>query len=124
MVENTHIDGYGISRSTFTRKLIVCCSRLKREVVRFFCCLFTALVRAFGRLTHERLRNLSQRFCRTPLGEWSACRKGQHCTEIRGQTSMPSAGFEPTISASKRLASKKLIGENCILMSYLFILVF
>jgi hypothetical protein len=42
---------------------------------------------------------------RTPLGEWSACRRDlyltKHDTHNR-QISMPPVGFEPTISAGKR----------------------
>jgi hypothetical protein len=42
---------------------------------------------------------------RTPLNEWSACRRDlyltTHNTQNR-QSSVPSAGFEPTISAGQR----------------------
>ena len=51
---------------------------------------------------------------RTPLDEWSARRRGLylHNTQHSQQISMPSVGFEPTISASERpqtwLMRKKL----------------
>jgi len=48
---------------------------------------------------------------RTPLDEWSACRRDlyltTHNTHIR-QTSMPPVGFEPTIWAGKRPQTQAL----------------
>jgi hypothetical protein len=56
-----------------------------------------------GRLIYKRFLELL-RHMEDFLDEWSARRKastytGQHNTERRGQTSMPWAGFEPTIKA-------------------------
>jgi hypothetical protein len=49
---------------------------------------------------------------RTPLGEWSACRRDlyltTHDTHIR-QIFMPPVGFEPTISASERPVAAHLL---------------
>jgi hypothetical protein len=56
------------------------------------------------RLTYRRFSWATQT---DSLNEWSARRKaytytGQHSTERRGRTSMPWAGFEPTIAATNR----------------------
>jgi hypothetical protein len=64
----------------------------------------TVLVRTFAAL-HRRFRNLVKTHFRTPLNEWSARSKGLylHRTTYKHklQTSMPSAGFEPAIPATK-----------------------
>ena len=62
-------------------------------------------IAGYGLLILEVFRDHTQRHTtvgRTPLDEWSARRRDLYLTTHNTQTSMPPAGFEPTISAGER----------------------
>jgi len=64
---------------------------------------------SFTRIQHHTQRRTT--FGRTPLGEWSARRRDLYLTTHNNhnrQTSMPSVGFEPTVSAGERLQTYAL----------------
>ena len=89
---------------------------MKSRVTRFFSTNFKKLICLFwtrqspvgqGLLILELSRSHTQRrttFGRTPLDEWSACRRDYLTTHNthNGQTSMSPVGFEPTVSAGER----------------------
>ena len=64
-------------------------------------------------LNHTQRRNT---VCRTPLDEWSSCCRDLYLTKPNThnrQTSMTSAGFEPTISTGERPQTYALDRQYC-----------
>ena len=76
-------------------------------------CIFTARERALASSFPSFLEHIQWRvtFSRTPLDEWSIRRRDLYLTTPNThnrQTSIPPVGFEPTISADKRLKTYAL----------------